>query len=358
MPTIPNAVATTTNSGCGVLWVANSITSTMMGFFNRNKQDEFNELSRAHQLALQEENALTQEEKLQEELKFRQKLMDLGRKYQQEASALQFTTKIQNYQLKHFLEKCWPLSPKLPQIILDKVAESQGGKIQDLNIILLHAPILPVNYGKLVNEEDPKIYSELEKKVLQNDVPFIGNVDFFEGACGDAVDVRGGNSNIMNIHFLMNQLPTLVISPLYDSLEKTIEFTAAVWEPQASRPLIMPLFKIDHDPNALVGNDELVSLAKDKIHAAIAIIAGATRDSFMMLTRHAAPTLPTLLNDPDHAYMKKMVFDMPGIKKYLKNEYLGIIEALDSNRNPKVLEAYHPIEIKHIKEQIKFIDNF
>lgn len=355
MPTIPDTVATATNSGCGVLWVANSITSTMMGFFNRNKQEELNEINRRHQQYLQEQNALNQEEKLREELKFRQTLMDLGRKYQQEASSLQFTTKIRSYQLEHFLRQCWPLDSKLPQIILERVEESANGKVQDLHVILLHTPLLPLKFGKIVNEEDSITYKRLEKSILQKDIPLIQNVAFLQDACRSIVDVRGGNSNIMNIHFLMNQLPTLVISPQYDSLNKEIQFTSAIWEPQASRPLIMPVFKIDHNPDVLAKDNEALSLAVDKIHAAVTVITGVTRDSYMMLTRHSSPTLPLLLNDSNHQHLKNMIRSMPEVKGYIVNEYMNIINSLDLNKNPKILEAYHPKEIRIITDQAKSI---
>lgn len=348
-----SAAAQTMSNGCGNFWVANSIASMVMGFFNRGKQDEFAELNREFQEHMQKLSEENQEERLKLEMEFRRKLLDLSRQYQQEISAEQFDFKLNSVYIDDYLSHYWPLDNRIPQYVLNESKKANSGCIQNLHIILLHTPILPVKYGKLLNEEDKEIYARIEKSIKHDDTQLIGNIEFHEGASKKFTDIRGGNSSILNIHYLMNSIPTLLIAPHYNPITKKMEFNAAVWEPQSSRPQIMPLFEFSHDSELIQKDPELLKKTEQKLRTAVALVSGVVRDSYMMLTRHSDPTLHRLLQDSGHQFMKDLAEnEMPELLEYVRKEYTNILSALDSEKNPAVLNAYHPEDIKHVRASV------
>ena len=220
-----------------------------------------------------------------------------------------------------------------------------------LNVILMHAPLLPLRaYGSDANVLDAGIYNDLEYAIKRNDVPLIGHVDYRKDAC-QKPDLTGGNASIMNIHFLMSQMPTLVIAPQYR--EGKMYLSGAVWEPQASRPLIRPLLNFDFNPVEAEKSIEYRQQMIDLLHASTSVIIGAVRDSYMVLTQGGTPTLPHLLNDENHAEMKRLVTGNASLKAFIKQENDNILAALDEEKMPRLLEVFDKKDIEAIKEQVK-----
>ena len=215
----------------------------------------------------------------------------------------------------------------------------------------MHAPLLPLRaYGTDANVQDAPIYSALEDSIRRNDIRIIGDVHYREGACSKP-DLTGGNASIMNIHFLMSQMPTLVIAPQYR--DGKMYLSGAVWEPQASRPLIRPLLNYDFNPVEAEKSIEYRQKMIDLLHASTSVITGAVRDSYMVLTQGGSPTLPALLNDPKHEEMKRLVTGNTGLKAFIKQENENIIAALDEEKMPRLLEVFDKNDIEVIKEQVK-----
>ena len=150
----------------------------------------------------------------------------------------------------------------------------------------------------------------------------------------------------MNIHFFMGSLPTLVISPKYNDEGKMI-FNAAVWEAQAIRPLIRPLFSISYEPLIAERDDEYLKQAIEKIETALTVIVGATRDSYMLLTQGKTPMLNTLLDEKKKAIVEKD----KTLKAFVKREYENIVDALNTKYSPKLLETYSKEDVEFMKLQ-------
>ena len=215
----------------------------------------------------------------------------------------------------------------------------------------MHAPLLPLRaYGTDANAADAQIYKELEYTIKKNDVPLIGSVDFRKDACLKP-DLSGGNASIMNIHFLMSQMPTLVISPQYR--DGKMYLSGAVWEPQASRPLIRPLLNFDFNPVEAEKNIEYRNEVIELLHTSVSVITGTVRDSYMVLTQGAKPTLPNLLNDNEHTDMKRLVEGNAELKAFIKGENDNILAALDEKNTPQLLDVFDKKDIEAIKEQVR-----
>ena len=201
--------------GYGMFWVANSISSTLLGWNNRRLQDKAHERNQEFQLEMERARCITDDERMQEDIAFKRRLVALAREQRQEVSRQSFNAQMQAIELKYYLQYCWPLDPLLPQTILHEIRNVAKNAAPRLNVILMHTPLLPLRaYGTDANAADAQIYKELEYTIKKNDIPLIGNVDFCKDACLKP-DLSGGNASIMNIHFLMSQMPTLVISPQY-----------------------------------------------------------------------------------------------------------------------------------------------
>ena len=349
---IPIASQNINFPGYGMFWVANSISSTLLGWNNRRLQAQAHEKNQEFQLEMERARHITDDERMQEEIAFKRRLVAVAREYRQEESRASFNEQMQAVELSHYLKYCWPLDPQLPYILLQELAHEAPASPR-LNVILMHAPLLPMRaYGTDVNEQDAGIYEKLEYSVRTNDIPLIGqsDINYREGACLRP-DMTGGNASIMNIHFLMSQMPTLVIAPQYRDGKMFV--SGAVWEPQAARPLIRPLLNFDFNPVEAEKSLEYRQKMIDMLHASTSVITGAVRDSYMVLAQGGSPTLPTLLNDRNHEDMKRLVMGDAGLKAFIKQENDNIIAALDEEKMPRLLEVFNKKDIEAIKEQVR-----
>lgn len=348
---IPIASQNINFPGYGMFWVANSISSTLLGWNNRRLQAQAHEKNQEFQLEMERARHITDDERMQEEIAFKRRLVALAREQRQEAARKSFNAQMQAIELKHYLLYCWPLDPLLPQTILQEIRNGAGAEKPRLNVILMHAPLLPPRaYGSDANAQDADIYKDLEYAIKRNDVPLIGHVDYRKDAC-QKPDLTGGNASIMNIHFLMSQMPTLVIAPQYR--EGKMYLSGAVWEPQASRPLIRPLLNFDFNPVEAEKSIEYRQQMIDLLHASTSVIIGAVRDSYMVLTQGGKPTLPLLLNDKNHADMKRLVRENAALKTFVKQENENILAALDEEKMPRLLEVFDKKDIEAIKKQVR-----
>ena len=348
---IPIASQNINFPGYGMFWVANSISSTLLGWNNRRLQVQAHEKNQEFQLEMERARHITDDERMQEEIAFKRRLVALSREQRQEVAKVSFISKLKLRELTYYLDNYWPLDPLLPDIFLQEMQAGQIAFNSQLNVILMHAPLLPLRaYGSNANVLDANIYKELEYSIKKEDVPLIGNVNYWKDAC-QKPDLTGGNASIMNIHFLMSQVPTLVIAPQYR--EGKMYLSGAVWEPQASRPLIRPLLDFDFNPVEAEKSIDYRQKMIDLLHASISVITGAVRDSYMVLTQRGIPTLPTLLNDENHVEMKRLVTGNAGLKAFIKQENDNILAALDEERMPRLLEIFDKKDIEAIKELVK-----
>lgn len=347
---IPIASQNINFPGYGMFWVANSVSSTLIGWNNRRLQEKAHERTREFQLELERARNLTEDRKIQEDIAFKRCMMAISRQYRQEESAAAFYTQMKAIELQSYLQQCWPLDPQLPYVVLQ---EFESGKVSinpRLNVILMRTPLLPQKKYGGANELDMTLYNNMEYSIMQQDVPCIGDIKYRKDACIKE-DCKGGNASIMNIHFLMSQLPTLVVVPQYR--EGKIHFKGAVWEPQAARPLIRSLFSLDYSVEEALVSNEYRKEVIEKMHTAVSVIIGAVRDSYMLLTQGKAPTLPIWLNDNQHQSMRKILEEESEIQNFLKCETNNILEALDEKNNPHLLEVFCKEDVNNMKELVR-----
>lgn len=352
---IPIASQNINFPGYGMFWLANSISSTLLGMNNRRLQEQAQQRNQAFLQEMERARSITEDEKMREDIAFKRRLIAVSREYRQETTALSFKAQLQAIELKYYLKYCWPLDPLLPETILKQISKEGDYTAPQLNVILMRSPLPKmVTYSSEAGRQDTAIYTSLEYAICKSDIPLIGgeekDVFFRKDACQRA-DFTGSNVCVMNIHFLMSQIPTLVISPVYR--DGRVFMSGAVWEPQAARPLIRPLFDFEFNPSLAEKKEDYCRKMIEMLHAATSIIIGSVRDSYMLLTQGKSPTLPALLNDKDHKQMKKLVMGETSVMEFIRQENNNILEALEEKNMPRLLDVFNKEDVESIKAQIK-----
>lgn len=331
-------------NGCGPYWIANSITSIVMGEKNRGMQPKIAEENEAFQLRMEKLRNLSQEEMEWERIKFRRHLMDLTREWRREEKAQAAINMDEQIQLPIFAEQ-WPLA-LLPTTIISQLKQRNP---QQLNVILLHTPLIAGTKGQIVRRENhilqqEKIeYQKLEYAINKN-MPQIGNVYFRQDAHQKE---NSTHADLMNIHFLMGSIPTLVLIPKYQ--DERLSLSIAMWDEQAARPYIRPLFAMPHDPIMARDNQNYLDEVIDKLHYSASIITGTIRDQYAMLTWGKEPTLKALLDAKGNEKMKQFALQNKAIKDFVLQENMSTMQALETKKIPELLDVYDEADIDNMR---------
>ncbi len=339
-------------ANCGMFWITNSIMSAVMGMSMRYVQEKAHERNEAFQLELQRAKEITQVKMEAEKIAFKRHMMNISRNYRFVQNATVFEQQLDAIELQAFLNgnKYWPLHPSIPHTIITELKNAQKSYVEpSLNVILLRAPLLPTRpgvVGEIANREDKDIYADIEEAIDTEDIPVLGDLQLWKEAC-QTTDFIGGNANIMNIHFLMSPVPTLVISPRY--YEGKMFFNAAVWEAQAARPLIRQLFSLDYELYIEKGDEEKKVLS-NLLRTVFTTIIATTRDSYMLLTKGEKPTFNLLLDKCPK--LKNGVLQNEVLHQFVKQEYLNMLEALDMEKTPRLLDFFDDADIKYMRSVI------
>ena len=78
-----------------MFWVANSISSTLLGWNNRRLQDKAHERNQEFQLEMERARRITDDERMQEDIAFKRRLVALAREQRQEVSRQSFNAQMQ-----------------------------------------------------------------------------------------------------------------------------------------------------------------------------------------------------------------------------------------------------------------------
>lgn len=343
---------------CGLFWITNSIMAAVIGMSVRDLQEQAHERNNAFQEELQRAKDLTQIKLEAEKIAFKRRLMRVTREYNFIQNAELFQQQLDGIELQAFLSnnKYWPLDKSIPYTIISDIKKARKNHQElPLNVIILHSPLLPTRLGpggEIANREDRIIYAEIEEQIECADIPSLfenqGEVDIFlrRDAC-KTTDFIGGNANIMNIHFLMSPIPTLVISPRY--YDGKLYFNSAVWDHQSPRPLIRPLFSIDYELY-IERNEEEKKALKDMLRSVFTCIIAASRDSYMLLSRGKEPAIKHLIDN--NSKIKNALLQNEILNQFVKHEYQDMLEVLDVHKTPRLLEVFEESDVKHMREEI------
>lgn len=209
---------------------------------------------------------------------------------------------------------------------LYETAESymKKGYTQDcpINIVLFHTVQEKIDY-EVINKE-------ITKREFS-----IGNI-VFQRWCNSNV---AHNAAILNLHAIMANIPTLVISPFF--FRGDLHFDVAFWEVQAdASPLIRRALSFKCDCKS-IATEEDKNILQKQIGYISTIITGCARDSYMLFSYGMPPTLPRLLKDKENKDLLEFIQkeECKELRQFVLNEYSYISKKLleMDTKDPEVM---------------------
>lgn len=307
-----------THAGCfSPYMLISSTLQTVFGFEKRSDLDKQADLNREHQRVLVEAKEKFQDEqKAQEYANLRAK-MAVQRRYRAEEKYDQTVLQHRTTELKTYFSNCLPIDQKVIPLLLDaaKDYKTLGYNVQcPLNVVLLHTRQSALKYDE--------IFDELDRTQM-----VLGNLVFRRWCDKDIAR----NSAILNLHAIMSNIPTLVISPYFQG--GTFHFTASMWEAQSdSKPMIRPLFSVPCPNKYIAPGHKFTEEGRKAIQKQMTlistIISGCARDSYMLMTQGCTPTLPMFLKKNPDVLKSLIQSENKELCSFMVNEYKSMQDVL------------------------------
>lgn len=308
---------------------------TVFGFDKRSEQERQADLAEQHQIELLKARVEFQDEIEAQKIADMRTKMAVARKYRSEEKFEQTKLQHRTEELKAYFTRCLPIMEQAIPIMLDA---AQGYKTSGydsncpLNVVLLRTKQEALKYDDIFNELD-RIQDQL------------GNIKYRRWCDKDVAH----NSAILNLHAIMSNIPTLVISPYFQG--GSIHYTASMWEAQSdTKPMIRPLFSMPCSIEYILPNQKFTEEGKKAIQEQIAlitmIVSGCARDSYMLMTQGRTPTLPSFLKDNPNILESLLKDENKQLCSFMLNEYKTMNELLSTTDCPSHLLSQD--EIKHL----------
>lgn len=278
------------HTGCfSPYMLISSTLQTIFGFDKRSEQERQADIAQQHQIELRKAREEFQDEMEAKKIADMRAKMAVARKYRSEERFQQTVLQHKTEELKEFFMKYLPIKKKCIPMLLDEAEHYQKlgyNASCPLNVILLHTRQNELDYDGICDMMDHAALT-------------LGNVVYRRWCDRDVAH----NAGILNLHAIMGNIPTVVISPYYQG--GAIHFNASMWEAQSeTKPMIRPLFSIECPQEYLAKGQKFTPEGRKAIQERITlvstIVSGCARDSYMLMTQGLSPTLPLFLNEnPD-----------------------------------------------------------
>lgn len=305
------------------------ISSTLQSVFSydrRKDQEKQADISQQHQLELRKAREEFQDELEAQKIADMRAKMAVVRRYRAEEKFDQTILQHRTEELKMYFMRCLPIKQQAIPIMLEdakKYKELGYDSTCPLNVVLLHTKQAILSYDD--------IFNELDKSQVQ-----LGNLKYRRWCDKDVAH----NSAILNLHAIMSNIPTLVISPYFQG--GSIHYTASMWEAQSeAKPMIRPLFSYQCPMEYLLPGQKFSEEGKKAIQAQMAlvstIVSGCARDSYMLMTQGSIPTLPNFLKNNPHVLNSLLKQENSQLCSFMLNEYNTMNDLLDKSDCPSHL---------------------
>ena len=316
-------MSTNVHTGCfSPYMMISSTLQTVFGFFNRTDQERRSDLSMQHQIELRKAREEFQDELEAQKIADIRTKMAVARKYRAEENFDRNVLQHRTVQLQKFFVSCLPISGSTVPILL-ATANDYKEKHYDhrcpLNVVLFHTKQNLLDYSR--------IQDELDKTTAE-----LGNIVYRRWCDKDVAH----NSAILNLHAVMSNIPTLVVSPCFH--DGKIYFTISMWEAQAeAKPMIRPLITYDC-PEEYIGprqtfTDEGKVAVEKKLIFITEVISGCARDSYMFITQGMIPTLPMFLKKHENVVRLLQEQENLDIRTFILDEYSAMKSVFSMNGN-------------------------
>lgn len=324
---------------CGAFWLANSITSTIMGFGNRSQQEINAEENQRFQIELENLRADFQEQSEKEKAARMRARMVVLRNQRLIESSKAYELQLASFQIQEFINSYLPINKSYLFTLIEDSKKNLGQYDIVPNVILLHTLQSSLNY-RVIEERVAEFCNS------------IGDVCFRQEYC---TKDSGGNSCLLNLHAVLGCTPTIVISPYY--VKDVIYVNSAIWDPQSSHPLIKPIFSFKCERERLKKDSEYKKSIEEKISVVAALFSAVARDAYMTITYGKEPILDKLLCNPNYKYIANAIQtnEFEALLEYLKYEYKGTSKFILERKLPTMLQVFSPIDIDAIGNELALI---
>lgn len=303
-----------------------STLQSVFGYDRRKEQDKQADIAQQHQLELRKAREEFQDELEAQKVADMRAKMAVARRYRAEEKFDQTVLQHRTEELKMYFMRCLPIKQQAIPIMLEdakKYKELGYDSTCPLNVVLLHTKQAILSYDD--------IFNELDKNQVQ-----LGNLKYRRWCDKDVAH----NSAILNLHAIMSNIPTLVISPYFQG--GSIHYTASMWEAQSeAKPMIRPLFSYQCPMEYLLPGQKFSEEGKKAIQAQMAlvstIVSGCARDSYMLMTQGSIPTLPNFLKNNPHVLNSLLKQENSQLWSFMLNEYNRMNDLLDKSDCPSHL---------------------
>lgn len=278
------------HTGCfSPYMLISSTLQTIFGFDKRSEQEKQADLAKQHKIELRKAKEEFQDEMEAQKIADMRAKMAVARKYRSEERFQRTVLKHKTKELEAFFMKYLPIKEKCIPTLLDEAEHYKKlgyNSSCPLNVILLHTRQNELDYNEICD-------------MMDHAAPTLGNV-VYQRWCNKDV---ARNAGILNLHAIMGNIPTVVISPYFRG--GAIHFNASMWEAQSeTKPMIRPLFSIQCPQEYLAKGQKFTLTGRKAIQESITlvsiIVSGCARDSYMLMTQGLSPTLPMYLKEnPD-----------------------------------------------------------
>lgn len=312
-------------SGCSPFFFTSAASSAIFGEMGRAAQFENTQESLEFKKQLNEVKKRFEDKKFIAELGWMREKLELGRKHQVVATEKMHNNRRHMIDFNYFSTNCWNPILGLNIAKVWDYAEKNRAVIEKNEVVPLRV-ILAHPYLKNITADDCRKMDDL----LSGNAKQLGNVDVLKYAWKSGIGNFGGMARGMNIHYIMQGIPTLIIIP--NLVEDRLYFEASMWSFGGGLGSFLHRFMFSMDYN----ENDYENVLKKKIETVQFAIMGIVRDAYITMEFQRPATLPCFMDE---------IQKYDDVHAFVLDEYRSMQRQIDSNKKLRMLCSEHEIEI-------------
>lgn len=319
-----------TEHGCSAFFFTSAIQSGVFGEVGRRNQAKLMDNNLEFRDRLQKIKDEFQEERLDSQLQFRRESYELSRQFMLQQSAEANENRQKEIEFQVFLDNYWPLNYSPFSVIKEQKSLLQRSLVP-LRVIIAKTEI--TQFERTKPDASYGEFCQQIKRGLQE----LGHIDVeirpWKNACLSSV------SEAMNINYVMQGIPTLILFPYQIGDMFGIEMSTWAFLSGNRSMLQSKILHID----GFSGKNSL-----EETYSAVRAIIGMTRDAYM-LSEYRMPVCYPMLAQKDSAML-------PETRKMLIKHYEDLNELVANSDSYRLLCTQSEIDsINRSLEKFKLI---
>ena len=307
-----------TEHGCSVFFFTSAIQSGIFGEMGRHNQAKLFEGNLEFRERLQDIKNEFQRERLDAQLQFRRESYELSRQYMLQQSAQINEARQKEIEFQIFLESYWPLNYTPYSVITEQK------KLLQHSIVPLRVIIAKTEVSSFERTKPDSSYDEFCQRI-RKDLQQLPNVNVeirpWKNPCLSSI------SEAMNINYIMQGIPTLIIFPYQVGETFGVEMSAWAFLSGNRSMMHNKVLHID----GYKGTEELESS-----YSAVRAVIGMTRDAYMLSEYRMPICFPEIAKN-DSAML-------PETRKALVEHYETLNELVANSADYKLLCSQSEID--------------